>query len=64
MNDLLDIPDSTPPWKLRAENLGIETSIPDGERWLAEIEMFGVIEHESGDTEREAVNALIYRLKL
>ncbi len=41
-----------------------ETPSPDETGWIAKIELFGKVESEPGDTEQQAVNLLIYRLKL
>lgn len=62
---LFDLPEEWPAWKLDADRLGIVTKHNDqsGE-WSAEIDLFRAIEHESAETEKLAVEALIYRLKL
>jgi hypothetical protein len=78
MDDLFQIPESKPRWKELAEVHGIDANIwyrvtennysrtaGNGEpRWFAEIIWFGELEAEGGDTEKEAVVALIHRLKL
>jgi len=62
---LFDIPESVPKWRELADNLGITAKHNDQSgTWSAEIGWFREIEHESGETEREATVALIHRLKL
>jgi len=62
---LFDIPESVPKWRELAETHGITTKYNDGSgTWSAELGWFGTIEHESGETEREATVALIHRLEL
>jgi len=62
---LFAIPESVPKWRELADNLGITAKYNDQSgTWSAEIGWFREIEHESGETEREATVALIHRLKL
>ncbi len=63
MDDLLNLPELPPAWKVHAGLIGIETE-QDETGWTARIELFGTVESEPGDTEQQAVNLLIYRLKL
>lgn len=67
VSDFLDIADETPKWKRDATQLGIETNyvfdMADS-FWEASIEWFGELHTEAGETEREAVNSLIFKLKL
>lgn len=63
-DDLLSLPDLPPAWKIHAGILGIETEQNEDGGWTARIEMFGEVESEPGDTEQQAVNLLIFRLKL
>ena len=67
INDFLDVADEVPRWKKDAKRLGIETfyvfDMSDS-YWEASIELFGVVETQCGETEREAVNSLMFKLKL
>lgn len=64
MTDLFQpIPESKPAWKIHADMIGIETQ-QDETGWTARIELFGKVESEPGDTEQQAVNLLIYKMKL
>jgi hypothetical protein len=65
MNNLFDMAEEWPAWKIEADRLGIVTKHnEDAGMWSAEIDMFNAIEHESAETEKLAVEALIFRLKL
>jgi len=66
MNDtLIHIPESVPKWRELADTHGITAKYNDQSgTWWAEIDWFFAIDHESGETEREATVALIHRLKL
>jgi hypothetical protein len=62
---MFDMPNETPPWKQQAESLGIETEcIEEDAKWTASIEWWGDSEAESAETEKMAVEALIFRLEL
>lgn len=62
---LFDTPESIPVWKALANLHGITTQYnSDSGTWSAHIDWFREIEHEDGETEREAVVALVHRLKL
>lgn len=67
VSDFLDMPEEVPKWKRDAAQLGIETffvfDMADS-FWEATVEWFGEVHTECGETEREAVNALRFRLKL
>ncbi len=67
VSDFLDIPEEVPKWKREAAQLGIETNyvfhMADS-FWEASIDWFGNVETQCGETEREAVNSLIFKLKL
>jgi len=67
INDFLDVADEAPRWKKDAKRLGIETfyvfDMSDS-YWEASIELFGEVETQCGETEREAVNSLMFKLKL
>jgi hypothetical protein len=79
MDSLFDLPESKPRWKELAEVHGIEAVLDvdverrndeDGskyysvEGWIATIHWFGKMEHACGQTEKQAVVALIHQLKL
>ena len=65
---LFDIPQSTPKWQELADMHGIGCAYREPDHlppaYVAEIEFFGHTEMEQGETKREAVIALIHRLKL
>jgi hypothetical protein len=67
VNDFLDVAESAPRWKQDAKRLGIETfyvfDMSDS-YWEASIELFGEVKTQCGETEREAVSSLIFKLKL
>jgi hypothetical protein len=67
VSDFLDLPDEAPKWKQDAAQLGIQTffvfDMADS-YWEANLEWFGEAHTECGETEREAVIALLFRLKL
>jgi hypothetical protein len=67
VNDFLDVAESAPRWKQDAKRLGIETfyvfDMSDS-YWEASIEIFGDVETQCGETEREAVISLMFKLKL
>ena len=68
MDTLFNIEPTTPRWVELAELHGIECYYYEPAHllpiWRAEIEWFGHTEMEQGETKREAVVALIHRLKL
>ena len=65
---LFNIEPTTPRWAELADLHGIECTYREPGHlppiWLSEIEWFGHTEMEQGETKREAVVALIHRLKL
>lgn len=66
-SDFLDMVEGVPRWKQDAERLGIETSYifdMSDSYWEASIELFGEVETQCGETEREAVISLMFKLKL
>ena len=67
VSDFLEMPDEVPQWKRDAAQMGIKThyvfDMADS-YWEASIDWFGEVETQCGETEREAVNSLIFKLKL
>jgi hypothetical protein len=67
VNDFLDVAGDVPRWKQDAKRLGIQTfyvfDMADS-YWEASIEIFGHVETQCGETEREAVISLMFKLKL
>ena len=67
VSDFLDMADEVPKWKRDAAQMGIKTfyvfDMADS-YWEASIDWFGEAETQCGETEREAVNSLIFKLKL
>jgi len=65
ITDFLDIPEEVPKWKRDAATMGIETNyifdMADS-YWEASVEWFGEIQTEAGETEREAVNSLLFKI--
>lgn len=64
---LFDIEPVIPRWKELAELHGLSCKYIESGHipfWSADIEWFGNAESEKGETEREAVIALIHRLQL
>lgn len=67
VSDFLDMANEVPKWKRDATQMGIKThyvfDMADS-YWEASIDWFGDVETQCGETEREAVNSLIFKLKL
>jgi hypothetical protein len=65
---LFEIPETTPKWQELADIHGIICGLREPDYlppiYVAEIEWFGKTESEQGESKREAVIALIHRLKL
>ena len=65
MDSLFDIPETTPKWRELADQHGISAALrSESDEWTALVEWFGEVEMDRGDTEKEAVVALIHRLQL
>lgn len=66
MTELFDIEPTVPKWRELADLHGIFTTDynEDSGTWVAWIDWFRSVEHESGDTEEEATVRLIHRLRL
>lgn len=65
MDSLFEIEPTVPNWRELADIHGIVTAHnEDSGTWAAWVDWFRDVEHEDGLTEKEAVVALIHRLKL
>ena len=65
MTELFQIEPTVPRWRELADTHGLFTQYnEDSGTWAACVDWFRSVEHEEGDTEKEAVVSLIHRLRL